>query len=103
MIPTGAAQMTQSRCRFPNLLNHFHAGGYIGGSDRPRLLTAFTAGAFAGGALGCCSGVVSTSNRSFGVHSKAVHNAIRVDSLTWLGSLVSSADTEAAEISNPAF
>lgn len=42
MMPTGAAQFTQSRCRFPNALNHLHdTGCYIGGIDRPRLLTDF--------------------------------------------------------------
>ena len=55
----------------------------IGGIDRPRRdacesLTATLAGF---GESGCTTGVVSTSNRSLGVHSKAVHNAIRVDSL----------------------
>lgn len=28
------------------------------------------------------------------MHSRAVHNAIRVDSLIWLGCLVNNADTE---------
>ena len=37
------------------------------------------------------------------MHSRAVHNATSVVSLTWLGSLVNSADTDAADISNPAF
>jgi hypothetical protein len=44
--------------------------------------------------VGCSTGVVSISNRSFGVQSNAVHNAINVDSLIWLGSLVSSTDAE---------
>jgi hypothetical protein len=37
-----------------------------------------------------------------GVQSNAVHNAIKVDSLIWLGSLVSNADTDADDNSNPA-
>ena len=37
------------------------------------------------------------------MHSRAVHNAARVDSFTCDGSLVNSADTEAADISVPAF
>ena len=36
------------------------------------------------------------------MHSSAVHNAIRVDSLIWLGSLVSNADTDADDSSRPA-
>jgi hypothetical protein len=60
-------------------------------------------GAGRDGATGCWTGVVSTSKRSLGVHSSAVHNASSVVSLTWLGSLVNSADTEAADISSPAF
>ena len=43
------------------------------------------------------------SSRSFGVQSSAVHNAIRVDSLIWLGCLVNNADTDAEDSSNPAF
>ena len=35
--------------------------------------------------IGWVTGVVSMSNRSSGVRSRAVHNAIRVDSLIWLG------------------
>ena len=54
------------------------------------------------GAAGCSTGVVSTSNRSLGVQSRAVHNAISVDSLIWLGSLVNSADTDADDNSRPA-
>jgi hypothetical protein len=55
----------------------------IGGIDRPRRVAgaSFTA-TFAGlGDVGCATGVVSMSNKSLGVHSRAVHNAIRVDSL----------------------
>ena len=55
------------------------------------------------GTAGCSTGVVSTSNRSLGVQSRAVHSAARVESFTWDGSLVNSADTDAADISRPAF
>ena len=83
----------------------FGLTGYIGGIDRPRVFTVFfvSTGAGRDGVTGCSTGVVSTSNRSLGVQSRAVHNAISVVSLTWLGSLVNSADTDAADISNPRF
>jgi hypothetical protein len=38
-----------------------------------------------------------------GVHSSAVHNAISVESLIWLGSLANNADTDAEDNSKPAF
>ena len=50
---------------------------------------------FALAGVGAATGVVSTSNRSFGVHSSAVHNAASVDSFTCAGCFVSSADTDA--------
>jgi hypothetical protein len=37
-----------------------------------------------------------------GVHSSAVHKAARVDSFTWAGSLLNSADTDADDSSRPA-
>lgn len=81
--------------------------GQIGGIDRPRrdvdeslAAAAFLVGA---GRAGRSTGVVSTSNRSLGVHSSAVHNAMRVDSLIWLGCLVNNADTDAEDSCNPAF
>ena len=54
------------------------------------------------GTAGRSTGVVSTSNRSSGVQSSAVHKAARVDSFTWAGSLVNSADTDADDSSRPA-
>jgi hypothetical protein len=76
---------------------------YIGGIDRPRTLAVFGSdGTGHGGVAGRSTGVVSISNRSSGVHCNAVHNAISVESLIWLGSLVNSADTDAADICTPA-
>jgi hypothetical protein len=78
--------------------------GQIGGIDRPRRdgAESLTATFVEFGVIGCVTGVVSTSNRSSGVHSRAVHNAIRVDSLIWLGCLVNNADTDADDNSSPA-
>jgi hypothetical protein len=52
--------------------------------------------------FGTATGVVSSSNRSLGAHSRAVHNAARVSSLTWEGCLVSSAEIDAEDSSRPA-
>jgi hypothetical protein len=68
---------------------------YTGGSDRPR--AALGSGLRRGGFAGRSTGLVSTSNRSFGVHSSAVHNAASVCNFTWLGVLVNSADTDALD------
>lgn len=71
---------------------------HIGVSERPRALTAWRcvgAGRI-GGSAGRSTGVASISNKSSGVHCKAVHNAISVVILIWVGSLVNSADTDAA-------
>ncbi len=59
----------------------------IGGIDRPRrdAGASFTATVAGFDDIGCATGVVSMSNRSLGVHSRAVHKAIKVDSLIWLG------------------
>ena len=46
--------------------------------------------------------MVSTSIRSAGPQSKAVQIAARVESLSWRGWLLNSADTEAGESSTPA-
>lgn len=60
----------------------FRFPGHIGGIERPRALTACGAVAVGrGGAAEASTGVVSISKRSFGVHCRAVHNAISVDSL----------------------
>src|SRR5262249_58287922 len=73
---------------------HAHTGGI----DRPRA------------AAGCCrdcrglaarvTGVVSTSIRSPGPHSSPLPSPATVDSLTCAGVLVSSAETDAEEISS---
>jgi hypothetical protein len=74
-------------------------------APRPRRdpCASLTAAVIGFGEIGCATGVVSTSNGSSGVQPRAVHNAIRVDSLTWLGCLVNNADTDAEDSSNPAF
>jgi hypothetical protein len=55
----------------------------IGGIDRPRRDggESLTATFVEFGEIGCATAVVSTSNRSLGVHCRAVHNAIKVDNL----------------------
>src|SRR5262249_60229769 len=55
-----------------------------------------------GGWAAGVTGVVCTSIRSPGPHSSAVHSAASVDSLTWAGVLVSSADTDAEDSCSPA-
>ncbi len=72
-----------------------------GGIDRPRCTTAAGRCARSGGLA--ATGVVSTSSKSFGVQSSAVHNAARVVSFSWAGCLVSSTDTDAEDICSPAF
>ena len=67
------------------------ADPHNGGIDRPRTVLGSPRSG-SDGVTGWATGVVSISNRSFGVHSKAVHNAARVESFTWAGCLVNSAD-----------
>jgi hypothetical protein len=65
--------------------------------------TAFVASTGArSGVAGCSSGVVSMSNRSFGVQSSGGAQRDQGGQLIWLGSLVSSADTDAEDRSRPA-
>ena len=73
-----------------------------GGIDRPRTAWGCDVVAFSAGLARRETGVVSISNRSLGVHSNAVHNAASVVSFTCAGCLVSNADTDAADIDNPA-
>jgi len=97
MVPTDAPHPAQLRCRFPTTATAFGPVDY-NGIDRPRAFAVsfVSVGTGRDGVAGCSGGVVSTSNRSLGVHSSAVHNAISVARSIWLGSLVNSAD-----ISNP--
>jgi hypothetical protein len=89
--PTDAAAVDAGR---------LHAG-QTGGIERP--LATWGAGRDAAADLGvAATGVVSTSIRSVGEHSNAVHSAARVDSLTWAGCLVSNADTLAEDSCSPA-
>src|SRR5512132_305482 len=76
-----------------------HAG-QTGGIERP--LATLGAGRVAAGLGVAATGVVSTSIRSPGEQSSAVHSAARVDSLTWAGCLVSNADTLAEDSCSPA-
>ena len=73
--------------------------GHSGGMDRPR--AAFGSALVRSGLTAAATGVVSTSNRSLGVHCSAVHNAARVSSFTCAGCLVSSADTDADDRRSP--
>src|SRR5665648_1241253 len=58
---------------------------HSGGIERPRATFGST---FALTGLATrATGVVSTSIRSLGVHSRAVHSAARVSILTWVGCL----------------
>src|SRR5712672_3542939 len=76
-----------------------YAPAHSGGIERPRLACGVT---WRCGCGGMAAGVVSTSSRSLGVHSKAVHNAARVDSFSCAGWRVSSADTLADDSDIPA-
>lgn len=88
----------QSCCLLPTVV----AAGHRGGIDRPRAEAACgTSTTGRGGVMGHSTGVVSTSIRSFGVHSSAVHKAASVVIFTCEGSLVNSADTEAAALPAP--
>jgi len=70
----------------------------------PRLTApAGTHWSAAGALAESVTGVVSTSNRSFGVHCSAVHKARSVSSFTWLGCLVINAEIDADDSSSPAF
>src|SRR5665647_1679449 len=73
---------------------------HSGGIERPR--ATFGSTVVLTGLATRATGVVSTSIRSLGVHSRAVQSAARVSSLTWLGCLVNSADTDAEDSSSPA-
>ena len=97
--PTGAPHSAQSRSVAPTGSERGHRPA--AGPGSLRLGRACAAGTGAG-AAGRSTGVVSTSNRSFGVHSSAVHNAANVDSFTCAGSLANSADTDAEDSSSPA-
>src|SRR5260370_13216716 len=66
--------------------------GHSGGMERPR--AAFGSGLARAGLTAGATGVVSTSNKSLGVHSSAVHNASSVSRFTCPGCLVSSPDTD---------
>jgi hypothetical protein len=93
---TGAPQSMQSRCRFPIGRNQFQNRPNLHRRHRPaprvgclRLRQNRPRRSEASGS----NGVVSISNKSFGVHCNAVHDTISVESLIWPGSLVNSADT----------
>ncbi len=73
--------------------------GHSGGMERPR--AAFGSGLARAGLTAGDTGVVSTSNKSLGVHSSAVHNASSVSSFTCAGCFVSSADTDADDSCSP--
>jgi len=86
----------QSRCRFPIGRNQFQNRPNLHRRHRPaprvgclRLRQNRPRRSEASGS----NGVVSISNKSFGVHCNAVHDTISVESLIWPGSLVNSADT----------
>ena len=98
-VTLGFAYRAATALAVPDPVRH----AQIGGIDRPRrdAGASLTQPWPASSEIGCATGVVSTSNRSLGVHSSAVHNAIRVDSLIWLGSLVNNADTDAEDSSKP--
>ena len=102
--PADEADRGSAAGAVPLLLAHA-AGRVTAAASTGRGPRPPSAGPAAGraGAAGRATGVVSTSIRSLGVQSSAVHNAARVDSFTWAGSLVNSADTDADDSSRPAF
>jgi hypothetical protein len=74
------------------LLWVLQAGGEVVHGDEgpvgvalPAGIVAAACGATRGGVAGRSTGVVSTSNRSFGLQPNAVHNASRVDGFTCAG------------------
>ena len=100
----GPATMTQAGAApaDPAAASNAVTDPHNGGIDRPRIAWGCDVVAFSAGLARRQTGVVSISNRSLGVHSNAVHNAASVVSLTCAGCLVSNADTDAADIDNPA-
>ena len=80
---------------------HTHPRDHRGGMDRPRATFGGWREDLAGLALGV-TGVMSTSRRSLGLHSSAVHNATSVASFTCDGVLVNNAETDAEDSSSPA-
>ncbi len=99
----GAAVTTAAASALPGSdgATAVHArSAHTGGIERPR--ATLGAGRADFGLVFGATGVVSTSNRSLGLHSRAVHSAARVESFTWEGVFVNSADTEAEVSSTPA-